>query len=175
MCAGGTRDEGASDLDARLFRGSGRRIAEAEPLVRPCGCRRIAREQRDVVEVVVDVGSPLDEPKPQTLIDVEIGLALARLLDREVLRQLGDRRPQVGHAKRDVLERPALSRPLSLEQRQLAAAGVRADERELVRSLDHVHPEMSGQEIRNGIALSDPERDMVERPRPHRGRITMRR
>ena len=74
-----------------------------------------------------------------------------------------------------MLERPALSRPLGLEQRQLAAAGVRADERELVRSLDHVHAEMSGQEIRNGIALSDPERDVVERPRPHRGRITMRR
>jgi hypothetical protein len=74
-----------------------------------------------------------------------------------------------------VLERAALTRPLGLEERQLAAASVRADEGELVGSLDHVHAEMSGDEVRDWIALGDPERDVVERLRPHRSRITMRR
>src|SRR6266516_5087552 len=168
-------DESAADLDARLLRWAGGRIAEAEPLVGPSRGGWVAREQRGVVEVVVDVGSPLDEPESKALVEVEIGLALARLLDREVLRQLRDRRPQVGYAEADVLERAALTRPFSLEERQLAPASVRADERELVGSLDHVHAEMSGDEVRNWVALGDPERDVVERPRPHRSRITMRR
>jgi len=34
---------------------------------------------------------------------------------------------------------------------------------------------MSGDEVRDWIALGDPERDVVERLRPHRSRITMRR
>src|SRR5438093_1033324 len=42
-------DEGTADLHARLLRGAGRRVAEAEPLVRPRGCGRVAREQRRVV------------------------------------------------------------------------------------------------------------------------------
>ena len=116
---------------------------------------------------------PLDEPESKSLVEVEIGLALARLLDREVLRQLRDRRPQVGYAEADVLERAALTRPFGLEERQLAAASVRTDKCELVGPLDHVHAEMSGDEVRNWIALGDPERDVVERSRPHRSRITM--
>ena len=166
-------NEGASDLDARLLRGPGRRIPEAEPFVSPRRSGRVAREQGGMVEVVVDVGSRLDEPKLEALVEVEIGLALARLLDREVLRQLRDRSPEVGHAERDVLEGPTFTRPLRLEKRQLAAAGVRADERELVGPLDHVHAEMSGHEIRDWIALGNPESNVVEGPRPHRGRITM--
>jgi hypothetical protein len=35
-----------------------------------------------------------------------------------------------------------------------------------------VHAEMSGDEVRNWVALGDPERDVVKRPRPHRSRIT---
>ena len=38
-----------------------------------------------------------------------------------------------------------------------------------------MHADVSGHEVGDRIALRDPERDVVERPRPHRGRITMRR
>jgi len=76
-----------------------------------------------VVEVVVDVGLPLDEPESKSLVEVEIGLALARLLDREVFRQLRDRRPQVGYAEADVLERAALTRPFSLEEASTCPGG----------------------------------------------------
>ena len=74
-----------------------------------------------------------------------------------------------------MLQRPALTRPLRLEERELAAASVRTDERELVSPLDHVHADVSGHEIRDWIALRDPKRDVVECPQPHRGRITMSR
>ena len=74
-----------------------------------------------------------------------------------------------------MLERAPLAWALRLEQGQLAPTSIRADEREFVGPLDHVHTEMSGDEVRNRIALRDPERYVVERPRPHRGRITTRR
>ena len=129
-------DEGASDLDTRLLRGAGGRIAEAEPLVGPCRGGLVAREQGGVVEVVVNVGLPLDEPESKALGEVEIGLALARLLDCEVLRQLRDRRAKVGYPEGDVLERAALTRPFGLEERQLSATSVRPDSVNLsVRSI----------------------------------------
>jgi hypothetical protein len=61
-----------------------------------------------------------------------------------------------------VLQRPALARPLLGEEGQLPAARVRADQGERVGSLDDMHAGTAGQEIRDPVAVRDPERDVVE-------------
>ena len=48
----------------------------------------------------------------------------------------------------DVLERPALARPVCGEERQLPAPCVGAYQREGIRPVDHVHPEVPDDEIR---------------------------
>jgi hypothetical protein len=118
-----------------------------------------------MVEVVVNVGLRLDEPEPQALVHVEVRTAvLARDLDAL---EAAERRFQVVHAESDVLQRATLARPLRVEQRQLAAPGVGADQRELVRLLDHVHREPVGYELGDWLPVRDPERDMVESLGPH--------
>src|SRR5439155_24931766 len=63
---------------------------------------------------------------------------------------------------RDVLGSATAARALGVEQRQLAAARVRADERELVLPVDDVHAEMRRREIRDRIPLVDPEGDVIQ-------------
>ncbi len=121
-----------------------------------------------MVEVVLDVGLRLDEPEPKALLHVEICRAVLAV-DRDPL-EPPERLPQVVDPQRDVLESPLLPRPFLCEERQLAAARVRPDERELVGALDHVHREPLGQEVRDGVAIGHPERDMVQGLGPHPAR-----
>src|SRR5207247_2283085 len=96
--------------------------------------RRACREEGNVVEVVLDVRLSLDEPEPQPFEHVEErGAVLA--VDLDPL-EAAERLPQVADTQRDVLESPSLPRPFLCEERQLAAARVCADERELVGALD---------------------------------------
>ena len=50
--------------------------------------------------------------------------------------------PSTGSRARRLLERPALSRPFRVEQRQLPAPCVRADQREVLLPVDDVHAEV---------------------------------
>ena len=159
--AGVELDERAADLDARAP--GGRARAALKPsAVRRGGRRGSGRAERDVVEVVLDVGRRLDEPEPQPLADVEVGLAVARRSTSG--RRRGRARPlEVDTRSADVLERAAFARALGGEERQLAAPRVGADERERVRAVDHVHPELPVSEVGDGVAVGDPEGDVVER------------
>ena len=78
---------------------------------------------------------------------------------------------EVGDAQADPQERPGLARLLDLEQRQLPAPGMRADQREAVGSLDDVHAEMRDGELRDRIAIDDPERNVVEALQGHALRL----
>src|SRR5260221_11647701 len=145
-------DEGATDRDARAARRTRRHRREAERAVLGCrllGCRR---EERDVIEVVLNVGLRLYESEPNAFADVEIRLACLRTLELETVRQLRERRVERGDAKRDVLERTALARPFRIEQRQLSAPCVRADQREALGLVDHVQSEVRGEEVGDRIA-----------------------
>ena len=64
-----------------------------------------------------------------------------------------------------MLERAPLARPLGVEERQLAAPRVRADQRERVGPVDDVHPDAGRDEVGDRVAVGDPERDVVERLR----------
>src|SRR5207248_4914302 len=82
-------------------------------------------------------------------------------------RQLGERGLEIGDAQGDVLERAALARTFRVEERQLAATRVRAEQRELVGLVDHVHPETCSEECRDRLAVGEPVRDVVELRRIH--------
>ena len=99
--------------------------------------------------------------------DVEIGLAVARPLDLDVLAEVGERLLEVGDAQRHVLERATLAGPFLGEERQLAAARVGPDEGERVGAIDDVHADSSGDEVRDAVAVGDPEGDVVEGLRLH--------
>jgi hypothetical protein len=99
--------------------------------------------------------------------DVEVRLSRARTLDVDPAGQLGERRVEIGDAQRNMLQRTALPWTLSREERELAPPRVRAEQRELVGLVDHVHPEVRREEVRDGLALREPVRDMVELRRVH--------
>ena len=61
-----------------------------------------------------------------------------------------------------MLERALVARALRGEQRQLAAAGVRADERERFLLVDDVHACMLRQVLDDRLALRDPEGDVIQ-------------
>ena len=84
--------------------------------------------------------------------------------------QRGARRREVGDAQTDVLERARLARPLGVEERQLAAPGVAAHQREVALLRDHVHAEMALEERGDRLAVGDPESNVVERLRLHASR-----
>ena len=65
------------------------------------------------------------------------------------------------------LERAALPYAVCVEERQLAAAGVAPDEREVVGPLDLVHAAAADQDVREGVAVRRPDGDVVERLRVH--------
>ena len=114
-----------------------------------------------MVEVVGDAVVHLDERDAQPAGGVEGDRAVAAL-DREVRRQRGDRLVEVEDSQADPLERAWLARAFRREERQLAAAGIGADERELVRSVDHVHAHVAGEEVRERVAVLHPESDVIE-------------
>ena len=154
------------EVRAGRARAAARRSATARPL-EPVRAPRLRgrlgqrREERDVVEVVVDSVSPSTSPSRSALVEVEVDAAvLARR--RPVLGQLAERGREVVDPERDVPERAALARPLGVEERQLAAARVGADERERVRALDDVHAEVLRHEVGDAVALGHPEGDVVE-------------
>ena len=64
-------------------------------------------------------------------------------------------------------ERAAIARTFCVEERQLSVARVRADQREVVLAVDDVHAETIRRDVDGGIAVGDPEGDVVERPRFH--------
>ena len=121
-----------------------------------------------MVEVVVDVGGSLDETESYAALgEVEVRLALPRTVDLEVRRQPRKRTGQVGDAERDVTKRSALSRALRVEQRDLAAARVRSEQREPLRPVDDVHAEIRRDELSECVSAGDPVRDVVELRRLH--------
>jgi hypothetical protein len=92
---------------------------------------RIGRDQRDVVEVVLDLGRRLDESHADAVSEVEV---CARAVRK---RRAGGL--EIGDPQGDVLERAALARAFGLEERQLSVARVRPDEREPLGPIDDVH------------------------------------
>ena len=73
-----------------------------------------------------------------------------------------------------MLEGAALARAFRVEQRQLAAACVRTDEREVVLPVDDVHAEMSRRELDDRVALGHPEGDVIQRVRFHSASLAIR-
>src|SRR5207248_511256 len=94
-------------------------------------------------------------------------LAVPRAVDRESGRQLDERGLEIRDAQGDVLERAALARAFRVEERQLAAPRIRAEQRELVGLIDHVHAETCSEECRDRLAVGEPVRDVVEPRRIH--------
>src|SRR6185437_9721388 len=64
-------------------------------------------------------------------------------------------------------ERTTLARAVGREERQLASSRVRADERERIGPVDHVHAEMRREEADDRVAVGNPVRDVVELRRVH--------
>jgi hypothetical protein len=71
------------------------------------------------------------------------------------------------HSDRDVRQDAPIAGTVGRKEGELAAPGVRSDERERVRALDHVHAQPFGEEIGEGIPVLDPESDVVERLDTH--------
>ena len=87
------------------------------------------------------------------------------------VRERGHRPIEVGDAQADPQERPGLARLLDVEQRQLPAARMGADQREAVGPLDDVHAEMRDGELGDRIAIDDPQRNVVEALQGHARRL----
>jgi hypothetical protein len=154
-------DERAGDFDARRT-GVGRRcLGEAVVSIPRGRFLRIGREQRDVVEVVVRVGLRLDEADVNVVTEVEERRPVLSL-DRKIVRKLRECRVEVVDAQRNVLQRAALPRPFRFEEGQLALACVSADPGEALGALAHVHADVVGEEVRDPIAVFEPESDVVE-------------
>src|SRR5439155_3696720 len=134
-------------------------VVEAEPRVLVGGLLRVTRVERDVVEVVVDVGRRLDEADANAfpeldLVSVSVGQEAACAFE-------------IRNAERDMLDGPAIPRALRREERQLAATGVRPDEREVLLRVDDVHAEVLGREVDQRVPVRHPEGDVVQCLRLH--------
>ena len=66
-----------------------------------------------------------------------------------------------------MLQRAAVTRALCIEERELPVARVRADQREVVLPVDHMDTETARRHLDRGIAVGNPEGDVVEGPRFH--------
>src|SRR5262245_53654120 len=110
-------DPCSANLDPRTAGPARRGGAEAEGAVLRRGRLRIGGAQRDVVEVVVEVGLGLDEPEHDAFAELEIRLAFAPSLDLETVRQLRERLVEVVHPEGDMLEHTALPRAFGSEER----------------------------------------------------------
>ena len=71
-------------------------------------------------------------------------------------------------AQRHVLERALLTRPLLVEERELEATRIRAEQREAIGALDRVHAEIRDQPLGDRVAVGYPQRDVVNGPGRHR-------
>ena len=137
------------DLHARLAARRGLRRLEPELEVRVGGGLRIGRVQRDVVEVVLDVGRRLYEDEAEAVVVV---------LEHHV----SVRAPKIRHAKGNAPERAALARAFGREEGELPAPRVASDERERFRTVDHVHAPTRREDVSEAVAIGDPEGDVVE-------------
>ena len=136
-------DERAADLDPRALRGPWRGDAEPEPLVRPrrarSGPASRARRGRGRTR-------PRSAPRRARDAGLRARRSTPRLRAAARPRCRRDPRARSSRSRRAAptcLSAPRLARALRVEQRQLAAARIRADERERVGPLDHVHAEMT--------------------------------
>src|SRR5204863_6175192 len=102
-----------------------RRI-EAVALVGLRGLSRVGRIERNVIEVVLRVRRRLDQDQLHAFGELELRLSRRELRD----------------AQGDMLERALLARPLRVEERELAAPSIGADEREVVLPVDDVQAEL---------------------------------
>src|SRR5207249_1261439 len=107
-----------------------------------------------------DVSRSLDELHAHALTKLELAVG-----------QVSLRLLEIGDSERDVLERALLARPLGREERQLSAPRVRADERERVLLVDHVHADVLRQQIDDRLAVGDPEGDVIQGLGPHAARV----
>ena len=107
----------------------------------------------------VDLGRPLDERDHDPPAGIE-GLGRA-------LGQLGAGRGEVGDPQPDAREGAPLAGSFAVEERQFPAAGVAAHQREVALLRDHVHADVPFQEGDDGLAVGDPEGDVVEGLRLH--------
>ena len=69
---------------------------------------------------------------------------------------------QVVYPQEDASERCGLTLVRHCEERQLPAPRIRADDREPVGSLYHVHAGVRRQEVGQPVAVGDPKSDVVE-------------
>src|SRR6266540_45746 len=149
---------GAGHFDPRRAVSSrGRSETEALPLAR--GLLRVGHSHRHVVEVVFGPAGDLHQRDSQPLRDLEL---LA-----EAPREGPECSLDVRHSQADANQGSRLPWAFSSEQRQLAPAGVPADQREAIRALDLVHTEVPAGEIGDLVAVGDPERHVVEAPELH--------
>ena len=144
-------EPGAADLQPAVVAG---REAERLPLDGRGG--GVGRDERDVVEVELGVGLGLDQHELEPLAQVDDRLAAV----------------ERGDAQADPLEGAALARAFGVEQRQLPAPRVGAEQREPLRLLDHAEPDPAGG-LGHPRAVGDPERDVIERPGLHLSRIAV--
>jgi hypothetical protein len=143
---------------------------EAELRQRRRGALDVADAQLDVVEVVVELAArPLDQPQHEAFVRAQGGEVAVALGD-ELLRQPLQGAGEVAHAQHDPHERADVARRLGVEERELALAGIDADQREAVGALDLVHAEVIAQQRGVPIPLGGPQSDMVERGGAHRVR-----
>src|SRR5918994_1547380 len=159
--AGMELDESAGDFDARRPGFTGLRRVEAVVAVPRSRLVGVGGEERDVVEVVVGLSRGLDEPDPDVVTEVEERHPVLPL-DPKVVRKLGQRRVEVVHAQRHVLQRTAFARRFRVEERQLPLQRIATDEGEAIGALDNVHPDVVGEEARDAIAVLQPESDVIE-------------
>src|SRR3954452_172634 len=146
-------------------RGDAVAAVEAE-LGEPLGAHRgVGHAQDDVVEVVVEVVRILDEAHAQAAGSGEGHQAGARALEvDDGVAEAPGRRLEVVDAQDDALEHARVARALGVEERELAAAGIGADEGEVVGALDLVRAGAIEQESGQGRPLVGPEGDVVEGP-----------
>ena len=133
--------------------------SSSKPVRRVIGIRH---REHDVVEVVLEVGRALDQAERDILRARE-----GRRRRRRARRGTSPGSFASAASRSDTrstmrVERAALARAVGVEERQLAAPGVGADERERVCVVDLVHAEVLAEEARDRVALRDPEGDVVE-------------
>ena len=124
---------------------------------------RITDDEGDVIDVVLDaVGVSLDQRQAQGTGRHEVRGG-ARPLYVEACRKRVHGSVDIVDTESDPVQHARIPRPVPREQRELPSAGVRANQREALVPVDHVHSQMPGQERGERIPVLDPERDVIQR------------
>ena len=142
----------AADLHPAV---AGRREAERLPPLDRLD--RIRGHECNVVEVELRIGFGFDQHDLEALAQIDSRVATVQRRD----------------AQADPRERPALPRAFRIEERELAAARVGAEQGEAIGLLDHAHAEPVDGHLGHPVAVCDPERDVIESPRIHLARIAV--